>query len=84
MRISQDHGHDTESCFSLIGQLASLARRGPIDKYIKGGSTKVKPIESLSKAAVGPHKIPILGDFNTIAGGFAGGGPTKSARKRYA
>jgi len=29
------------------------------------------------------HEIPILGDFNTIAGGFTGGGPTKSARKRY-
>lgn len=30
------------------------------------------------------HEIPILGDFNTISNGFAGGGTTKSARKRYA
>jgi len=73
------HGHDIESCFPLIGQLASLARRGLMDKYIKGGSTKTKHTKSLSKQAVGPHEIPILGDFNTIAGGFARGSLTRSA-----
>ncbi|XP_020224171.1 uncharacterized protein LOC109806206 [Cajanus cajan] len=29
------------------------------------------------------HQQPIHGDFNTVAGGFAGGGPTSAARKRY-
>ncbi|XP_020229084.1 uncharacterized protein LOC109810112 [Cajanus cajan] len=29
------------------------------------------------------HQQPIHGDFNTIAGGFAGGGATSTARKRY-
>jgi len=78
------HGHDTEDCFPLIGQLANLARRGLVDKYIKNDDTKMKPAGQFSKEVAGPHEIPVLGDFNTIAGGFAGGGPTKSARKRYA
>lgn len=29
------------------------------------------------------HERPVLGDFNTISGGFAGGGMSASARKRY-
>ncbi|XP_020202545.1 uncharacterized protein LOC109788269 [Cajanus cajan] len=29
------------------------------------------------------HQQAVHGDFNTIAGGFAGGGPTSAARKRY-
>ncbi|XP_027920620.1 uncharacterized protein LOC114178750 [Vigna unguiculata] len=78
------HGHNTKDCFPLTGHLASLARRGLVDKYIKGNNTKTKPVEQFSKATAGPHEIPVLGDFNTIVGGFAGGGPTKSARKRYA
>jgi len=63
------HGHDTESC---LGQLASLPRRGILLKYVS------------SEDREDMDEIPILGDFNTIAGGFAGGGPTKFARKRYA
>jgi len=55
-----------------------------MNKYVKGGSTKTKHTDSLPKQTTGPHEIPILGDFNTISGGFAGGGPTRSARKRYA
>ncbi|XP_027916049.1 uncharacterized protein LOC114175492 [Vigna unguiculata] len=78
------HGHDTEDCFPLIGQLASLARRGLVNKYVKGDNMKTKLAESSTKTTAGPHEIPVFGDFNTIAGGFAGGGPTKSARKRYA
>ncbi|XP_020209306.1 uncharacterized protein LOC109794252 [Cajanus cajan] len=29
------------------------------------------------------HQQAVHGDFNTVAGGFAGGGPTSAARKRY-
>lgn len=42
-----------------------------------GRSGHVKPMGE-------PYETSILGDFNTITGGFAGGGPTRSARKRYA
>ena len=30
------------------------------------------------------HKVPIHGEFNTISGGFSGGGCTASQRKKYA
>jgi len=30
------------------------------------------------------HDVPILGDFNTIAGGFAGNDPYNSSKKKYA
>ena len=30
------------------------------------------------------HEMPVLGEVHTIAGGFSGGGPTASQRKRYA
>ncbi|XP_020211215.1 uncharacterized protein LOC109796022 [Cajanus cajan] len=39
------------------------------------GGVPAKPSEA--------HQQPIHGDFNTVAGGFAGGGITSSARKRY-
>jgi len=80
------HGHDTEDCYSLTGQLISLAHRGLMNKYIKDDQPKTELAKSCSspKPSRGPHEIPILGDFNTIAGGFAGGRSTRSARKRYA
>ena len=78
------HGHDTENCYSLTGQLVSLARRGLMSKYIKDDQSKVEPTQSSPNPIQESHEIPILGDFNTIAGGFAGGGSTRSARKRYA
>ena len=30
------------------------------------------------------HEMPVLGEVHTIAGGFSGGGPTASQRKKYA
>ena len=30
------------------------------------------------------HETPVLGEVHTIAGGFSGGGPTASQRKKYA
>ncbi|XP_020208747.1 uncharacterized protein LOC109793700 [Cajanus cajan] len=43
---------------------------------------KTPPRDSPTKVSE-THQQPIHGDFNTIAGGFAGGGPTSAARKRY-
>jgi len=79
------HGHDTEGCYPLTGQLASLARRGMIQRYVSQESPRAETERPQHQKQTGEsHEIPILGDFNTIAGGFAGGGPTKSSRKRYA
>jgi len=55
-----------------------------MSKYIKDDLPKTEPAKSSLKPTQGSHEIPILGDFNTIAEGFAGGGSTRSARKRYA
>ena len=49
-------------------------------KYIKA-DVNVEPTETHSVTDL--HETLVLGDFNTIAGGFARGGQTSSARKRY-
>jgi len=49
-------------------------------KYIKA-NVDVEPSGTHSVPDL--HETPVLGDFNTIAGGFAGGGQTSSAWKRY-
>jgi len=79
-KFHQAGGHDTNSCYSLNNQLSTLANRGLMGKYMKS-DTDVDP--SRTRPVPDLHETPVLGDFNTIAGGFAGGGQTCSARKRY-
>ena len=55
-----------------------LTDKGLMKKYIK---VYVEP--SGTPWVIDLHETPVLGDFNTIAGGFARGGQTSSARKRY-
>jgi len=78
--IHQVGGHDTNSCYALNNQLSVLANRGLMGKYIKA-NTNVEP--SRTHPVSDLHETPVLGDFNTTVGGFAGGGHTSSARKRY-
>ena len=78
------HGHDTEGCFWLTNQLANLARRGLIQNYLKPENNRKVATSQNGSLTGEQHETPILGDFNTIAGGFAGGGTTRSGRKRYA
>jgi len=78
-RFHQVGGHDTDSCYTLANQLSTLLDRGLMKKYVKI-NIKEKPILS---SATELHEEPILGDFNIIAGGFARGGQTSLARKRY-
>ncbi|XP_020207422.1 uncharacterized protein LOC109792422 [Cajanus cajan] len=50
----------------------------------KGGRHKGRsPPRDLLEKISETHQQAIHGDFNTIAGGFAGGGPTSVTRKRY-
>ncbi|XP_027902747.1 uncharacterized protein LOC114162932 [Vigna unguiculata] len=57
-----------------------LADRGLLEKFMKS-DTDAKPSETRTVPDL--HETPVLGDFNMVAGGFAGGGQTSSARKRY-
>jgi len=73
-------GHDTDNWHTLVDQLATLSIRGLLKKYVrivKDGEQTRQP--SVTK----PHKVPILGYFNTIAESFSGGGMKHSSRKRY-
>ncbi|XP_027932759.1 uncharacterized protein LOC114188367 [Vigna unguiculata] len=79
-KFHQAGGHDTNSCYALNNQLSVLADKGIMGKYIKA-YVDVQP--SRTHSATDLHETPVLGDFNTIVGGFAGGGQTSSARKRY-
>ena len=79
-KFHQAGGHDTNLCYTLNNQLSMLADRGLMGKYIKA-NTDVEP--SGTRPVPDLHETPVLGDFNTIAGDFAGGGQTSSARKRY-
>jgi len=76
------HGHDTENCFPLNGQLASLARRGLLRRYVrsKGQENKDQQLEK-NHIIEDTHETPILRDFNTIVGVFAGRCITSSVRK---
>lgn len=80
------YGHDIESCFPLTRQLASLARKGILRKYVNSEDQEEqedKDCQPGHKKPIGePNETSILSNFNTIVRGFARGG--WSARKRYA
>ncbi|XP_027903575.1 uncharacterized protein LOC114163464 [Vigna unguiculata] len=69
-KFHQAGGHDTNSCYTLTNQLSTLLDKGLMKKYVKADAD-AEPSETPS--ATDLHEIPILGDFNTIVGGFAGG-----------
>ncbi|XP_027915149.1 uncharacterized protein LOC114174510 [Vigna unguiculata] len=79
-KFHQAGSHDTNSCYALNNQLSTLADRGLMRKFMKS-DTDAEPSETCPAPDL--HETPVLGDFNTIAGGFAEGGQTSSARKRY-
>ena len=79
-KFHQVGGHDTNSCCALNNHLSVLTDKGLMKKYIKV-DVDVEP--SRTPSVTDLHETPVLGDFNKIAGGFAGGGQTSSARKRY-
>jgi len=60
-----------------------------IDEPMKNGFLKDYLVGSTTAAALAvpeedqAHEMPIHGEVHTIFGGFSGGGPTASQRKRY-
>jgi len=73
-------GHDVEHCIALGYQLAGLIKDGFLKEYLEGSQEGSK--EELPPVEQG-HKIPVLGEINTILGGFSGGGCTASKHKKY-
>jgi len=74
-------GHHIDNCLSLGYQLEELVRNGFLKDYVaEPNETPTLPAPTEEQA----HEIPVLGEVHTIAGGFSGGGPTASQRKKYA
>jgi len=73
--------HHIDNCLSLGYQLDELVRSGFLKDYVaEPATTATLPAPAEEQA----HEMPVLGEVHTIAGGFSGGGPTASQRKKYA
>ncbi|XP_068466378.1 uncharacterized protein [Phaseolus vulgaris] len=73
-------GHHIDNCLSLGYQLDELVRSGFLKDYVAehaATATLPAPVEEQV------HEMPVLGEVHTIVGGFSGGGPTASQRKKY-
>ena len=74
-------GHHIDNCLSLGYRLDELVRTGVLKDYVADPTTTA----TLPPPPEEPtHEMPVLGEVHTIAGGFSGGGPTTSQRKKYA
>jgi len=72
--------HHIINCLALGYQLDELVKNGFLKDYLAGSATTTAlkvPEEDQA------HDMPIHGEVHTISGGFSGGGPTASQRKRY-
>ena len=91
-------GHYTEDCIQLKREIEYLIQGGHLLTYVKDdksrndkrsprredpSSQKTSKTKS-SESREGHETKTARHTLNTIAGGFAGGGETSSARKRYA
>ncbi|XP_068503505.1 uncharacterized protein [Phaseolus vulgaris] len=73
-------GHHINNCLALGHQLDELVKNGFPKDYQAGSATAAAlavPEEDQT------HEMPIHGEVHTIFGGFSGGGPITSQRKRY-
>jgi len=73
-------GHHINNCLALGHQLDELAKNGFLKDYLVGPATTVALTVPEEDQA---HEMPIHGEVHTISGGFSGGGPIASQRKRY-
>ena len=74
-------GHHIDNCLSLGYQLDELVRTGFLKDYVAEPTTTATSPPPTEEQA---HETPVLGEVHTIPGGFSGGGPTASQRKKYA
>jgi len=73
--------HGIEQFTALSYQLVNLVKEGFLTKYLEVGQEEPKGETTSSEQTL---ETPILGDLNTIAGGFSVGGSSTSKCKRYA
>ncbi|KAK2425775.1 hypothetical protein QL285_024519 [Trifolium repens] len=82
-------GHDTEKCFRLKDLIEELIRSGHLKKFIERAAQDNKARQRSPRSPRDPpteearEKDQPRIAVNTIAGGFAGGGNSNNARKRY-
>ncbi|MCH81899.1 hypothetical protein A2U01_0002693 [Trifolium medium] len=82
-------GHDTEICYRLKDLIEKLISSGHLRKFLErvaqGSLNRRTPPNSPKKSSKGDEeeKEQKRIAVNTIAGGFAGGGESRAARKRY-
>ena len=74
-------GHHINNCLALGHQLDELVKNGFLKDYLAGSAAAAALTVPEEEQA---HEMPIHGEVHTISGGFSGGGPTASQRKRYA
>ncbi|CAJ2642757.1 uncharacterized protein LOC123899916 [Trifolium pratense] len=82
-------GHDTEKCYRLKDLIEQLLNSGHLRKFLQkaaaaergGRSPPASPRKTTEKEDSDKDQKRIA--VNTIAGGFAGGGESRAARKRY-
>jgi len=68
------------NCLALGYQLDELVKNGFLKDYLTGSTTTTATVTPEEGQA---HEMPTHGEVHTISGGFSGGGPTVSQRKKY-
>ena len=72
--------HHINNCLALGHQQDELVKNGFPKDYLAGPATTAALAVPEEDQA---HEMPIHGEVHIISGGFSGGGPTASQRKRY-
>jgi len=73
-------GHHINNCLALGYQLDELVKNGFLKDYLAGSTATTATTTPKEGQA---HEMPTHGEVHTISGGFSGGGPTASQRKKY-
>ncbi|XP_014523957.1 uncharacterized protein LOC106780211 [Vigna radiata var. radiata] len=92
-RYHQNRGHTTEDCNTLKDKLENLIQAGHLQKFVQrrqtctqNGAThqsEKRNRRDQSRSRSRSRERVTRGIINTISGGFAGSGPSVSARKRH-
>ncbi|XP_014503276.1 uncharacterized protein LOC106763624 [Vigna radiata var. radiata] len=92
-RYHQNRGHTTEDCTTLKDKLENLIQAGHLQKFVQCYQTRAPNVtnykrdrrsrQDRSRSRSRSRERVTRGVINTISGGFAGGGPSVSARKRH-